>query len=76
MGPKEEMQAFAPPPWAPSPATRVSIVKIAVDCNWAQILEGAIDSAHSSTLHSTEMPPARVDGAKTTAQHWLRPSTD
>jgi phthalate 4,5-dioxygenase oxygenase subunit len=33
-------------------------VKIAVDCNWAQILEGAIDSAHSSTLHSTNMPAA------------------
>ncbi|MBP8297073.1 MAG: Rieske 2Fe-2S domain-containing protein [Burkholderiales bacterium] len=76
MGPKEAMPAFAPPPWAPTAATRVSIVKIAVDCNWAQILEGAIDSAHSSTLHSTEMPPARVDGAKATAQHWLRPSTD
>ena len=45
-------------------------------CNWAQILEGAIDSAHSSTLHSTDMPPARVDGAKATAQQWLRPSTD
>lgn len=45
MGPKEAMPAFAPPPWAPTAATRVSIVKIAVDCNWAQILEGAIDSA-------------------------------
>ncbi len=76
MGPREEMPAFAPPPWAPGASTKVSIVKIAVDCNWAQILEGAIDSAHSSTLHSSEMPPARVDSAKATAQQWLRPSTD
>jgi phthalate 4,5-dioxygenase oxygenase subunit len=76
MGPREEMPAFAPPPWAPGASTKVSIVRIAVDCNWAQILEGAIDSAHSSTLHSSEMLPARVDGAKATGQQWLRPSTD
>ena len=53
-----------------------AIVKIVVDCNWAQVLEGAIDSAHSSTLHSSDMVPARVDGAKATTKAWLRPSTD
>jgi phthalate 4,5-dioxygenase oxygenase subunit len=47
-----------------------------VPCNWAQILEGAIDSAHSSSLHSTDMPPARVDGAQATETVWPRPSTD
>jgi phthalate 4,5-dioxygenase oxygenase subunit len=47
-----------------------------VQANWAQILEGAIDSAHSSSLHSTDMPPARVDGAKATDKVWPRPSTD
>ena len=36
-------------------------------CNWAQVLEGPIDSAHSSSLHSSDMSPARVDGAKATA---------
>ena len=46
------------------PTTQVSIVKMHVDANWAQVLEGAIDSAHSSSLHSTDMPPARVDGAQ------------
>jgi len=76
MGPADEMPAFEPPAWAPSAETRVSIVKVQVDCNWAQILEGAIDSAHSSSLHSTDMPPARVDGAKATATSWPRPSTD
>ena len=40
------------------------------------ILEGAIDSAHSSTLHSSDMRPARVDGAKANNQFWQRPSTD
>ncbi len=47
-------------------ASRISIVKMHVGCNWAQVLEGAIDSAHSSSLHSTDMLPARVDGASAT----------
>ncbi len=76
MGPRDTMPAFTPPPYAPSAKARCAVVKIAVDCNWAQILEGAIDSAHSSTLHSTDMMPARVDGAKATEDVWLRPSTD
>jgi phthalate 4,5-dioxygenase oxygenase subunit len=76
MGPRETMPAFQPPPFAPTASARLAVVKIAVDCNWAQILEGAIDSAHSSTLHSTDMTPARVDSAKATADVWLRPSTD
>jgi phthalate 4,5-dioxygenase oxygenase subunit len=76
MGPAEEMPEFEPPAFAPTEDTRVSIVKVQVPCNWAQILEGAIDSAHSSSLHSTDMPPARVDGAKATAKVWPRPSTD
>jgi len=76
MGPPEEMPEFESPAFAPTPEARVSIVKVQVDCNWAQILEGAIDSAHSSSLHSTDMPPAKVDGAKATATHWPRPSTD
>src|SRR5436190_8279313 len=76
MGPADEMPEFEAPAFAPTPDTRVSIVKVQVDCNWAQVLEGAIDSAHSSSLHSTDMPPAKVDGAKATATHWPRPSTD
>jgi phthalate 4,5-dioxygenase oxygenase subunit len=76
MGPSESMPAFTPPPWAPTADARCAVVKIVVDCNWAQVLEGAIDSAHSSTLHSTDMKPARVDSAKATKGEWLRPSTD
>jgi phthalate 4,5-dioxygenase oxygenase subunit len=40
------------------------------------VLEGQIDSAHSSTLHSSNMVPAKVDAAKATDANWLRPSTD
>jgi phthalate 4,5-dioxygenase oxygenase subunit len=76
MGPAESMPAFERPAFAPTPQTRVSIVKVHVAANWAQILEGAIDSAHSSSLHSTDMPPARVDGAKANDKAWPRPSTD
>ena len=76
LGPQDSVPAFQPPPWAPTADTRVSIAKALLPCNWAQILEGAIDSAHSSSLHSSDMVPARVDGAKATDKAWLRPSTD
>jgi len=76
MGPRETMPEWQPPAWAPSPTTKISIVKMHTACNWAQPLEGAIDSAHSSSLHSTNMPSMAVDGAKATGQSWPRPSTD
>jgi len=70
------MREFEPPAWAPSSRIRTSIVKMHVGCNWAQVLEGAIDSAHSSSLHSTDMVPAQVERAGATDKEWLRPSTD
>jgi phthalate 4,5-dioxygenase len=76
LGPREEMPEFEPPAFAPMPGVRVSATKVRVECNWAQIMEGQIDSAHSSTLHSSDMVPAQVDGAKATDVNWLRPSTD
>ena len=76
MGPAAEMPEFEPPAFAPTPDARVSATKVRVRCNWAQILEGQIDSAHSSSLHSSDMVPAQVDGAKATDANWLRPSTD
>ncbi|MEO8856471.1 MAG: Rieske 2Fe-2S domain-containing protein [Burkholderiaceae bacterium] len=76
MGPAETRTEFRPPVWAPTADTRVTIAKVVLGCNWAQILEGAIDSAHSSSLHSSDMVPARVDSAKATDSMWLRPSTD
>ncbi|MGH8436632.1 MAG: Rieske 2Fe-2S domain-containing protein [Pseudomonas sp.] len=76
MGPPETKPEFSPPAWAPTADARVSIAKAILPCNWAQVLEGAIDSAHSSSLHSSDMVPARVDGAKATDKTWLRPSTD
>ncbi len=76
MGPADSMPEFEAPLFAPTPDTKISIVKILIDCNLAQILEGAIDSAHSSSLHASDMLPARVDGAQANDKIWFRPSTD
>src|SRR5687768_14075083 len=77
MGPKEELREFEPPAWAPEPGIRTAIVKIWTECNWAQVLEGSIDSAHSSVLHSTNMPATQgVYGSTATDSAWLRPSND
>jgi phthalate 4,5-dioxygenase oxygenase subunit len=76
MGPREIMPEFERPAFAPTEDTQVSIAKIVVDCNWAQVLEGQIDSAHSSSLHSSDMRPAKVNRAEAVSTHWLRPSTD
>jgi phthalate 4,5-dioxygenase oxygenase subunit len=76
MGRPADMRELEPPAWVPAPETRISIVKMHVRCNWAQVLEGAIDSAHSSSLHSSDMVPAQVDRAGATGKEWLRPSTD
>ncbi len=73
---EEEAPEFKRPPFSPDDTTPVSILKIRVPANWAQIMEGQIDSAHSSSLHSSDMVPARVDSAGATDERWLRPSTD
>ncbi|UFN49176.1 Rieske 2Fe-2S domain-containing protein [Roseomonas sp. OT10] len=75
MGPPELMPEFEAPAWAPTPDTRVAVVRIQLPCNWAQIMEGQIDSAHSSSLHSSDMKPARGE-AQALETHWVRPSTD
>jgi phthalate 4,5-dioxygenase len=76
MGPAGTQTEFEPPAWAPTSSTQVTIAKVIIDCNWAQILEGAIDSAHSSSLHSSDMVPAQVGSAEATGSMWLRPSND
>jgi phthalate 4,5-dioxygenase oxygenase subunit len=75
MGPAGTMPEFEIPPWAPHDEARVAIAKVELPCNWAQIMEGQIDSAHSSSLHSSDMRPARGE-ATAKGDHWVRPSTD
>ncbi len=77
MGPPDELRAFQPPAFAPTQDASVSIVKIQIDCNWAQVLEGNIDSAHSSSLHSSEIQPGNVArSAMNETGTTQRPSTD
>ena len=77
LGDPDATMAFLPPNWALRPDTRVAIVKMHAACNWAQVLEGSIDSAHSSSLHSSNMPTASgVSGSTATATTWLRPTAD
>jgi phthalate 4,5-dioxygenase len=84
MGPNEPSERdpqgqreFEPPAWAPVSGIQYAIVKMHAACNWAQVLEGSIDSAHSSSLHSTNMPAAEeVYGSTATDGGWLRPSND
>lgn len=76
LGDEAEMYPFQPPAFAPHADTKVSILKVRIPANWAQITEGQIDSAHSSSLHSSDMVPARVEGAAADDKSWYRPSTD
>lgn len=77
MGDPDNVGEFNPPNWSTVPAEKIAIMKIHGACNWAQILEGAIDSSHSSSLHSSNMPTANhVTGSTATEKAWLRPSAD
>lgn len=77
MGDPEKVEPFDKPNWATVPPSKISIVKMHGACNWAQVLEGSIDSAHSSSLHSSDMPTATgVSGSTATESAWLRPSND
>jgi len=76
LGEQDDAPEFIPPAWAPRADTKVSIAKIMIPCNWAQITEGALDSAHSSSLHSSDMVPSRVLEAEADKKSWYRPSTD
>lgn len=77
MGDPENVAEFNAPNWSNAAEGKISIMKIHGACNWAQILEGAIDSSHSSSLHSSNMPSVdSVDGSTATENAWLRPSAD
>ncbi len=76
MGPPETMPEFKPPQWAPRADAKVTIAKILLPCNWAQVLEGNIDSSHSSSLHSSDMLTADVNSADADDTKWYRPSAD
>src|SRR5215203_4809242 len=49
--------------WTELPPDNVSLIKMRIECNWAQGLEGVIDSAHSNFLHSSEIVPSAAAAA-------------
>jgi len=77
----EQRVPFPALPWFGLPAEQVVIAQVVQDGNWLQALEGAIDSSHSSHLHSSEilseasMNASRQVGSGATAKH-ARPSVD
>jgi len=61
------------------PDTQVIILRAREHANWAQCLEGAIDSAHSNYLHSNGIRASTNVGAVTEhgkGEHLSRPSND
>ncbi len=76
-----ERAPFPELPWMHLPAAQVVIVDALCRSNWVQSLEGAIDSAHSSHLHSDEIISAKTTQSSTAigggaALQFVRPSTD
>ena len=65
MGPPGAEPQFPTFAWTSMPESHVSIIKVENQCNWLQALEGVLDSAHVSFLHSTEVAP--VPGAESGA---------
>jgi phthalate 4,5-dioxygenase len=55
MGPKDRMPAFPEWEWMGYPDEQRMIGKVFQECNWAQALEGDIDSSHSDYLHSSDI---------------------
>lgn len=86
LGDPQQVPDFEPPAFAVGSNAKISIAKVVVRANWAQVVEGGIDSSHSSNLHSDEMRGASgVEGSSIsrTEHHGLsnaftvkRPSVD
>ena len=78
---KEECAPFPDLPWMHLPANQVVIADALGTINWVQSLEGAIDSSHSSHLHSDEIVSAKTTEASSavgsgTDRRFARPSVD
>src|SRR5581483_7379929 len=54
-GPSELKPAFPDWPWLSAPDSDREINKVLQECNYAQGLEGSIDSVHSDFLHSSDI---------------------
>jgi phthalate 4,5-dioxygenase oxygenase subunit len=64
MGPPATMPALATQEWMRVPIERSEVCRHLGDCNWLQLLEGGIDTSHSSFLHRA-LPKNRDRGLAT-----------
>ncbi|WP_119419073.1 Rieske 2Fe-2S domain-containing protein [Desertibaculum subflavum] len=76
MGPPERMPAPPELEYGLMPAGRRYVMKQLIECNWAQVLEGDLDTSHFSFLHmpapsvpSNENPDAPADARRL---RWIR----
>ena len=79
LGPPEYQPAEMHFDWMARPAEHRMITKVHEECNWAQSLEGVIDTAHSNFLHSNLIKPVAGLDATTVAPNQgetRRPSGD
>lgn len=78
MGPPGLEPALPNLPFCGLPAEHVHIMKARVNCNWAQVIEGVIDSAHTNYLHKDVVRPvaAEQDGSEYRGATIMRPSDD
>jgi phthalate 4,5-dioxygenase oxygenase subunit len=77
LGPKEAEPPLPMFEFAALPSDRVHTMKASLECNWAQVLEGILDSAHSNYLHSNAIKPAkRAASALDADLNITRPSND
>jgi phthalate 4,5-dioxygenase oxygenase subunit len=65
-------------PFLVPPPENVFIMKSRLTCNWTQVVEGVLDSAHTNYLHSDALRPLQdATGVTTDAGHTIeRPSID
>ncbi len=68
-------------PWMHLPSNQVVIADVYAHANWVQSLEGAIDSSHSSHLHSDEIISAKTTSTSSpvgtgAGLRFVRPSVD
>ena len=59
----EEAPPFPEFEWLALPAPQCEAFKILGECNYAQLLEGAIDTVHAGVLHRSKPWTATVEGA-------------
>jgi phthalate 4,5-dioxygenase oxygenase subunit len=65
MGPRDHTPVFPEWEWMGYPEDQRMASKVLQECNWAQALEGDIDSSHSDYLHSSDIRGRPKDHAPT-----------